>query len=158
MKTHNIDRSNSFLPTTNICVTNRGENTWGISMIFDEYIYWVIVLLNGSTLLTHICQNGSKNQLQTRPAADCARFCSLFRRYFSLFMRYISQVRRFVQPPCIKKVTGNDGIISKLVKCGVPPLLRYYRICLINPSKIHIRWYNHLHRGICLFQRKWWRY
>ena len=48
----------------------------------------------------NVCQNGSKNHLQTRPAADCARFCSLFRRYFSLFMRYISQVRRFVQPPC----------------------------------------------------------
>ena len=50
MKAHNIDRSNSFIPATKICVTNPGENTWGISMIFDEYIYWVITLLNGTTL------------------------------------------------------------------------------------------------------------
>ena len=99
IKIHNFDRSNSFLPATKICVTNRGENTWGIYMIFDEYIYWGIVLLNGTTLLTHICHNGSKNHLQTRPTADCVRICSLFRRYFSLFMRHISQVRRFVQPP-----------------------------------------------------------
>ena len=35
----------------------------------------------------------------------------------------------------IKKVTANDWIISKLEKCGVRPLLQYYKICLIFPSK-----------------------
>ena len=99
IKTHIIAQSNSFFSTTKICVTNRGENMWGISIIFDEYIYCGIVLLNGTTLWTQICNNGGKNHLQTRPTADCVGICSQVRRYFSLFMRHISQVRRFDQPP-----------------------------------------------------------
>ena len=68
-------------------------------MIFDEYIYWGIVLLNGTALLTQICHNGTKNSPQTQYTADYADFCSQVHGYFSLFMLHISQVRRFVQPP-----------------------------------------------------------
>ena len=135
MKTHNIDRSNSFLPATKSCVTNRGENTWGISMIFDEYIYWVIVLFNGTTLLTNICQNGSKNHLQIRPAADCMHFCSLFRRYVSLFMRYISQVRRFVQPPWIRNTLSSTTIVT------------WHHRDYIVPRCRRLRWYGHVQRA-----------
>ena len=96
IKTHVIADSNIFLPTTKICVTNRGKKIRDLSTIFDEYIYWGIVLLNGTTLLTQIYHNGSKNRLQTRHTADYVGFCSQVRRYFSLFMRHISQVRRLL--------------------------------------------------------------
>ena len=63
-----------------ICVTNRGKKIQDLSIIFDEYIYWGIVLLNGTTLLTQICHNGSKNRLQTRHTVDYGGFCSQVRR------------------------------------------------------------------------------
>ena len=73
-----------------------------------RHIYWGIVLLDGTTLLTQICYNGSKNRLLTRHTTDFVGFWSPVHRYFSLSMRHISQVRRFDKPPCI----GENRFVS----------------------------------------------